>query len=220
MVHEQLLNALARDLKIGVSKWKPKMSTEAADMADNYVRARKKDRDPELKCESRRKSMGMKPWPRDQRDSKRRSRLPLTVPSERGKYTSSRKETLDREGFNCGKNGHISRHCPNNVLVCEHAGWRNGPQRCGTVNGRIVQVLCWIPNVPGLWSIATGFPKGRSGSENLRWLDVLMGTQSCYPMADICAELDGCTVAAVSDVARSGNEVPGDVRRRDNHTFQ
>ena len=62
--------------------------------------------------------------------------------SERGKYTSGRKETLDREGvtcFNCGKKGHISRHCPNNVLVCAHVGWRNGLQRSGTVNGRIVE---------------------------------------------------------------------------------
>ena len=39
MVCEQLLNVLPRDLKIWVSERKPKMSTEAADMADNYVRA-------------------------------------------------------------------------------------------------------------------------------------------------------------------------------------
>eukprot|EP00731_Ephydatia_muelleri_P012036 Em0006g930a len=39
MVCEQLLNVLPRDLKIWVSERKPKTSTEAADMADNYVRA-------------------------------------------------------------------------------------------------------------------------------------------------------------------------------------
>ena len=94
-------------------------------MADNYVRARKQERDPEVKRESRRENTGMKPRPRGQRDSERRSGLPSTVPSERGKYTSGRKETLDREGvtcfmINCGKKGHISRHCPNNVLVCAH----------------------------------------------------------------------------------------------------
>ena len=55
MVREQLLNALPRDLKIWVSERKPKTSTEAADMADNYVRARKQERDPELKRESTRK---------------------------------------------------------------------------------------------------------------------------------------------------------------------
>ena len=83
--------------------------------------------------------MGTKPWSRGQRDSERRSGLPSTVPSERGKHTSGRKETLDRERitcFNCGKKGHISRNCPNNVLVCVHIGWRNGLQRSGTVNGR------------------------------------------------------------------------------------
>ena len=95
MVREQLLNALPRDLKIWVSERKPKTSSEAADMADNYVRARKQERDPELKRESRREGMGMKPWSRGQRDSERRSGLPSTVPSERGKYTSGRKEMLD-----------------------------------------------------------------------------------------------------------------------------
>ena len=73
MVREQLLNALPRDLKIWVSERKPKTSTEAADMADNYVRARKQERDLELKRESRREGMGMKPWSRGQRDSERRS---------------------------------------------------------------------------------------------------------------------------------------------------
>ena len=137
LVREQLLNALPRDLKMWVSELKPKTSTEAADMADNYVRTRKQERDPELKRESRRESMGMKPWSRGQRDSERRSGLPSTVPSERGKYTSGRKETLDREGFNCGKKGQIStRNCPSNVLVCAHVGWRNGLQRSGTVNRR------------------------------------------------------------------------------------
>eukprot|EP00731_Ephydatia_muelleri_P032522 Em0024g66a len=43
---------LRRDLKIGLSEPKPKTSTEAVDMADNYVRARKQERDPELKRES------------------------------------------------------------------------------------------------------------------------------------------------------------------------
>ena len=86
-----LLNVLPTDLKIWVSERKPKMSTEAADMADNYVRAQKQ----ELKRESQRESTGtcMKPWARGQRDRERRSGLPSTLPSKRGKYTSGRKET-------------------------------------------------------------------------------------------------------------------------------
>ena len=82
MVREQLLNALPRDQKIWVSERKPKTSTEAADMADNYVRARKQERDPEVKRESRRENTGMKPWPRGQRDSERRSGLPSTARGE------------------------------------------------------------------------------------------------------------------------------------------
>eukprot|EP00731_Ephydatia_muelleri_P020019 Em0012g844a len=74
MVREQLLNALPRDLKIWVSERKPKTSTEAADMADNYVWARKQERDLELKRESRREGMGMKPWSRDWRNGLQRSR--------------------------------------------------------------------------------------------------------------------------------------------------
>ena len=84
MVREQLLNALPSDLKIWGSELKSKTSTEAADMADNYVRARKQERDPELKRESRREGMGVKPRSRGQRDSERRSGLPSTVPRARG----------------------------------------------------------------------------------------------------------------------------------------
>ncbi|KAL5489194.1 hypothetical protein EMCRGX_G018260 [Ephydatia muelleri] len=205
MVREQLLNALPRDLKIWVSERKPKTSTEAADMADNYVRARKQERDPEVKRESRRENTGMKPWPRGQRDSERRSGLPSTVPSERGKYTSGRKETLDREGvtcFNCGKKGHISRHCPNNVLVCAHVGWRNGLQRSGTVNGRRVEGIMLDTGCSRTMVHSDLVSDGQIREGESAVVRCANGDTAMYPMADICVELDGYTidtVAAVSD---------------------
>eukprot|EP00731_Ephydatia_muelleri_P013583 Em0007g893a len=205
MVREQLLNALPRDLKIWVSERKPKTSTEAADMADNYVRARKQERDPEVKRESRRENTGMKPWPRGQRDSERRSGLPSTVPSERGKYTSGRKETLDREGvtcFNCGKKGHISRHCPNNVLVCAHVGWRNGLQRSGTVNGRRVEGIMLDTGCSRTMVHSDLVSDGQIREGESAVVRCAHGDTAMYPMADICVELDGYTidtVAAVSD---------------------
>ena len=39
MVQEQLLDALPRELKIWVAERKPKTSKEAAEVADNYLRA-------------------------------------------------------------------------------------------------------------------------------------------------------------------------------------
>eukprot|EP00731_Ephydatia_muelleri_P021055 Em0013g782a len=43
MVQEQLLDALPRELKIWVAERKPKTSKEAAELADNYLRARKNE---------------------------------------------------------------------------------------------------------------------------------------------------------------------------------
>ena len=211
MLREQLLNALPRDLKIWVSERKPKTSTEAADMADNYVRARKQERDLEVKRESRRENTGMKPWPRGQRDSERRSGLPLTVLSERGKYTSGRKETLDREGvtcFNCGKKGHISRHCPNNVLVCAHVGWRNGLQRSGTVNGRIVEGIMLDTGCSRTMVHSDLVSDGQIREGESAVVRCAHGDTAMYPMADICVELDSYTIDTVAAVS---NTLPMDV---------
>ena len=53
MVMEQLLHTLP--IKVWVTERKPKMSTEAAEMADNYLRARKQQKDS---CQQQ----GRKPW--------------------------------------------------------------------------------------------------------------------------------------------------------------
>ena len=42
---EQLLQTLPSEIKVRVTERKPKTSTEAAEMADNYLRARKQQKD-------------------------------------------------------------------------------------------------------------------------------------------------------------------------------
>ena len=55
MVMEQLLHTLPSEIKVWVTERKPKTSTEAAEMSDNYLRARKQQKD------GRRQQEG-KPW--------------------------------------------------------------------------------------------------------------------------------------------------------------
>ena len=93
------------------------MSTEAADMADNYMCGPETETRPGAEVGESTRKHGYETMAKR---SARRSGCLRRYRGKGKKYTSGRKETLDREEitcFNCGKKVHISRHCPNNVFV-------------------------------------------------------------------------------------------------------
>lgn len=51
MGRKQLLNTLPEGVRIWVSEWKPKMSAEAAGVADNYPQAREQSKESKIWAE-------------------------------------------------------------------------------------------------------------------------------------------------------------------------
>ena len=137
MVLEQLLQTLPSEIKVWVTERKPKTSTEAAELADNYLRARKQQKD------GRRQQEG-KPWaitkgPRE--GGKRMDSSPKPAVSDGSTHRSTNGRWETPEGihcYNCGKKGHISRNCPSNALCCME--WEEvGLKRSGIVEGTKVR---------------------------------------------------------------------------------
>eukprot|EP00731_Ephydatia_muelleri_P002491 Em0001g2491a len=69
MVQEQLLDALPRELKIWVAEKKPKRSKETAELADNYLRARKHEHRTEPSGSRQDKGSSWNKGARDARDA-------------------------------------------------------------------------------------------------------------------------------------------------------
>ena len=139
VVKEQLLNSLPTDIRIWVTEKKPKTSVEAAELADNYLRARRRNAAEGFVGQAP-ADHAKKTWLRDRREG--RSEPPNTAQTtrEKGPNQAVKREPREwREGvqcYNCGKKGHVSRQCPNNALFC--VGWKEGLRRAGTVNGHRV----------------------------------------------------------------------------------
>ena len=73
MVQERLLDALPRELKIWVAEGKPKTSKEAAELVDNYLRARKHEHRTEPSGSRQDKGS---PWSKGTRDARDAPKVP------------------------------------------------------------------------------------------------------------------------------------------------
>ena len=115
MVMEQLLQTLPSEIKVWVTERKPKTSTEAAEMADNYLRARKQQKDG-------RQQQERKPWtiakgPREGGKRVEPSPKPTVSNGDSHRSTNGRRETPDGiQCYNCGKKG-------GTVLAMRCAAW-------------------------------------------------------------------------------------------------
>ena len=170
------IDALPRELKIWVAERKPKTSKEAAELADNYLRARKHEHRTEPSGGRQDKGSSWNKGTGDARDAPK-------VPSGRETLGGQAPRRIEnREAihcFTCGKKGHIARHCRTNALVC--IGLPGDMQREGKSMVRVPKISCLTPVVQGRWYTATWCPKYRSWMGNLRLFDVPMGTVFYIP---------------------------------------
>ena len=203
MVMEQLLHTLPSEIKVWVTERKPKTSTEAAEMAENYLylRARKQQKDGRQQQERKPWAIAKGPW----EDGKRMDSSPKPAVSDGGTHrsTNGRWETLEGiHCYNCGKKGHISRNCSSNAL-CGMEWEEVGLKRRGTVEGTEVRDImldtgCTRTMVQGdlISKDKIHVLEGKSAVVRCAHGDTVL-----YSLAQICMEVDGCvinTVAAVS----------------------
>ena len=218
VVQEQLLNSLPMDVRIWVSEHRPKTAAEAAERADNYLRARKQERTSGVVGDPRRER---KPW-HGKADAEGRGDRG-TIPKAPWQDEGKRKETAQEAGkersghrkegsfsgvhcYNCGKRGHISRNCPSNVLCC--VGWKEGLRRAGLVNGHKVSDImldtgCSRTMVHGDLVSREQLIEGKATAIRCAHGDTVL-----YPMAEVEMEVDGCTIHTLAAVC---NTLPMDV---------
>ena len=93
MVMEQLLHTLPSEIKVWVTERKPKTSMEAAEMADNYLRARKQQK---YGHQQERKPWANAKGPRE--GGKRMDSSPKPVVSDGGTHRSTYGQRETRRG--------------------------------------------------------------------------------------------------------------------------
>ena len=196
MVQEQLLDALPRELKIWVAERKPKTSKEAAELADNYLRARKHEHRTEPSGGRQDKGSSWNKGTRDARDAPK-------VPSGRETLGGQAPRRIEnREAihcFTCGKKGHIARHCRTNALVC--IGLPGDMRREGTVNGQCAKNIMLDTGCSSTMVHRNLVPEAQILDGESAVVRCAHGDSVLYPMAEVNIEVDGCTISAVAAVS-------------------
>ena len=169
VVREQLLNTLPTDIRVWVAERKPRTAQMAAELADDYVQARKQTQDGK---KSPTVSDGRAPEPKICSNCGLRGHLdkdcrrpPRTSPKQ-GPF-SSRRPNRNYPGtgamsgtppwragsnvrcYNCSQVGHIASQCPHNAH-------QSGFYSCGGLTRRHVQ------NRPGPMNVRPGVIEGRA----------------------------------------------------------
>lgn len=114
IVMEQLINTLPEPVRIYVKEHKPKDSTQAGELADDYIQARGLAMEKKPTTEKRCHRCGrpghlMKDC---------RQREEQTKQSTERKNESTRKPLKDIECYSCGEKGHYSSRCPHSAMFC------------------------------------------------------------------------------------------------------
>ena len=224
MVTEQFLTTLPQELRVWVTDRKPKTSTEAGQMADEYVQTRKSTQESKqvlgerinkepLQCHTcgkaghiardcRMKSIGgQKKSEKDDKEKNQRSELRC---------------------FNCGGRGHMSMKCPSKALTClelsAHPVWhrsKDGPTCSGTVEGQATEDIL-LDTGCSRTMVRTDLvvPSSVSSTQQVV-IRCAHGEAVSYPTALVNMEIEGLQVCVEAAVCKSlpvsvllGTDVP------------
>ena len=150
---EQLVSTLPKNVRIWVKERKPKTSTEAGQLADDYTQARKQN-SKVTSGDIPRRPVHQQPW-RYQRGGRQGhaprdchgtgpgpSNSDVDARNAGGRRpTQPRRDLSNVECFNCHNTGHYSANCPHNALFCRMPG--------GNIDQSVVQgpEVLWLGKV-------------------------------------------------------------------------
>ncbi len=210
---EQLLNTMPADLRIWVGERKPKTSSEAGRLADDYLQARRRESGLPTKStgqpwETRRKERSggetRKCHACGQEGHLARNcpKKGTEPPPPRG--SDGEKERTERNPlrcYNCGKRGHIAMHCPNNALFCD-GGVGPAATRKGKVEGAEAEDILLDTGCSRTMVRRELVPEGKFLEGEAVTVRCAHGDMVLYPLAEVELELEGrkrTVKAAVSE---------------------
>ena len=224
MVTEQFLTTLPQELRVWVTDRKPKTSTEAGQMADEYVQTRKSTQENKrvsgekvikeaVLCHTCGKAGHIA------RDCRSKSG---------GVQKRNEKEDQEKNGrseircFSCGGRGHMSMKCPSKALTClessAHPGWHNskdGPTCSGKVEGKSTDDIL-LDTGCSRTMVHTDFVMPGSVSKTQQvTIRCAHGEAVSYPIAAVNMEIDGVRIRVKAAVCKTlpvsvllGTDVP------------
>ena len=220
VVKEQLLTTLPEDVRMWVKERKPKTTTDAAQLAEDYLQARpagtppKPDRAPTGPCPrcgelvhwARLCPTNPRPPPTRQQQSTNTPRNPQTHVNSRPSDQNSRPQ--DVKCYNCNAKGHLSYNCPQKALfssttpaIVTNKRQERAYQR-GTINGAYCKDIV----------VHTGASKTLVRSDLVTQDDILEGVVNIqcahgdivsYPLAAVKIAVEGKEIIAHAAVAQS-----------------
>ena len=226
MVTEQFLTTLPQELRVWVTDRKPKTSTEAGQMADKYVQARKSTQ--ESKQVSGEK-INKEPLQCHTCGKAGHTARDCRMKSIGGQKSRNEKEDQEKKNgrselrcFNCGGRGHMSMKCPSKALTClessAHPVWHNskdGPTCSGTVEGQSTDDIL-LDTGCSRTMVRTDLVLPSSVSKTqLVCIRCAHGEAVSYPIALVNMEIDGLQLCVEAAVCKSlpvsvllGTDVP------------
>ena len=220
VVKEQLLTTLPEDVRMWVKERKPKTTTDAAQLAEDYLQARpagtppKPDHAPTGPCPrcgelghwARLCPTNPRPPPTRQQQSTDTPRNPQTHVNSRPSDQNSRPQ--DVKCYNCSAKGHLSYNCPQKALfssttpaIVTNKRQERAYQR-GTINGVYCKDIV----------VDTGASKTLVHSDLVTQDDILEGVVNIqcahgdivsYPLAAVKIAVEGKEIIAHAAVAQS-----------------
>ena len=186
---------------------RPKTAEEAAQLADDYFRARKQATHPFKQIEGK--------TPMESQSTRRcytckqLGHFAKDCPvQESGRSESAatgkngRESEYENRSYNCGKKGHGSRYCPNNALYCAGRKKNKDIQRSGVVNGQRVEDIVLDTGCSQTMVHSRLIPSDQLLEGDGVVVRCVHGDSALYPLCNVRIELEGRyiqVVAAVSD---------------------
>ena len=200
VVREQFLNTLDAEAGIWVMECKPKSSTEAGRLADDYELARKQTERGPSRSGGVRKCHNCGAPGHFARDCQKGQRSDKTTTPAMGKETPLSATAKPRRDpvkcYNCGQTGHISRRCPSNAALFgreEHTP-PPGPSnlsRRGLVEGQAVRDILLDTGCSKTLVRSDLVPAEKLLEGDAVTIRCAHGDTALYPLAEVTIEVDG-----------------------------